>query len=989
MESWEFLLQKEGDRSWLPLKTPRVEIQEARYRVVVHTNRANTDVEISVTHQAIGEDPPRRRSQKRSHRTNREGLMVVIPFTYLKPGIWELRCSSDIMSVLMGDTWEQEIQLQVLPNITETLPQPASPVETTQAETIAHSQDAIAFPPQVETVAQSQDAIAFPAQPETVAQSQDAIAPHTHPETVAQSQDAIAFPAQPETVAQSQDAIAFPAQPETVAQSHNAIAPHTQVETVAQSQDAIAVPTHPETATVPHTESSVAGETPDEPAIAALAASEALEPTFADVADTLEPTEFLGHQEEPHTDDPDDITADLNPMLEECLLDLEQLLQQVLDPLWEDVEASESTEDIENTIDSVQPQEQSEDVDEVDIIPFVSSIEPTDNSPQGLTLTLHQETLVARRGDSVRFSGQVNLLDIAQPNSSETPSSLTSIFRGSLEITLRNPQNSQVLLKIRRPLPQQVPPLTFSCTLQVPPNCQTRLILGEVTIYDATPAALVSEAFSITVDLEELLNAIFAQKAEGNTETFWEDLLNPSPEPAPAEDEKTVHLNLAFLDLVEAPPDIKPLQPSPSSPLPSKIYQPPGTRKASKSPQLPKLPKPQPAASAEAIPAPLESINEPRGSTNKELTHPTLPFLHPIAVQQGLRPTEDVSPETPEHQPGETKLEASSPETLQEPEPLEHVGSLEPDNLPAADSLLSSQEAAEVPINSELVMQQPEASVAETSGIDNSFQSLKLQDRFWSRLNALAADAELPELPNTESSPIGSPDDTWDFLELLEIDTDSPEAEPLPEPLALKLEANQIEVAVQEETDASPNSSAPESAAHEAAAISPTTSLEPEMPLDLRLSDDRASVDWTALEFVVDDELTAPEPAFPSRLLEDKPLPPPELVVPTGELTAGQPVAIRVKLPPDSAHIYVKLWVQDRQSRSLLDGPRWLVDFSSNGSGTLEAMTQLTVPFGSLEIRLEAIAIDTTTQRESHKVTVDRVVVPPNVPSLWRDEFQA
>lgn len=97
------------------------------------------------------------------------------------------------------------------------------------------------------------------------------------------------------------------------------------------------------------------------------------------------------------------------------------------------MEASESAEDIENTIDSVQPQEQSEDVDTV---PFVSSIEPTDNSPQGLTFTLHQETLVARRGDSVRFSGQVNLLDITQPNSSETPSSLTSTQRESHKVTV-------------------------------------------------------------------------------------------------------------------------------------------------------------------------------------------------------------------------------------------------------------------------------------------------------------------------------------------------------------------------------------------------------------------------------------------------------------------------------------------------------------------------------------------------------------------------
>jgi len=35
MQSWEFLLQKEGDRVWLPLESPDVEILEGRYRVIV------------------------------------------------------------------------------------------------------------------------------------------------------------------------------------------------------------------------------------------------------------------------------------------------------------------------------------------------------------------------------------------------------------------------------------------------------------------------------------------------------------------------------------------------------------------------------------------------------------------------------------------------------------------------------------------------------------------------------------------------------------------------------------------------------------------------------------------------------------------------------------------------------------------------------------------------------------------------------------------
>ena len=102
MEYWEFLLQKEGDRSWLPLESPNVEILEGRYRVVARSSRKNSNVEVRIVHQATIEVPPKRRTQQRSNRTNADGLVVVIPYTTLKPGTWELNCSGDLMSELMG-----------------------------------------------------------------------------------------------------------------------------------------------------------------------------------------------------------------------------------------------------------------------------------------------------------------------------------------------------------------------------------------------------------------------------------------------------------------------------------------------------------------------------------------------------------------------------------------------------------------------------------------------------------------------------------------------------------------------------------------------------------------------------------------------------------------------------------------------------------------------------------------------------------------------
>ncbi|CEJ48435.1 hypothetical protein [Umezakia ovalisporum] len=115
MEQWQFLIQKQGDRSWHNLESPNLEISEGRYRVLARSNLRNTDVEIKVIHSSRGLNPPKHLVQKRSGRTNTVGLMPVIPFTYLKPGIWELQCSGDLMSDFLGQWWQYSIHLKVLP----------------------------------------------------------------------------------------------------------------------------------------------------------------------------------------------------------------------------------------------------------------------------------------------------------------------------------------------------------------------------------------------------------------------------------------------------------------------------------------------------------------------------------------------------------------------------------------------------------------------------------------------------------------------------------------------------------------------------------------------------------------------------------------------------------------------------------------------------------------------------------------------------------
>ena len=114
MKYWEFLIQKEGDQTWLPLETQQVEILEGRYRVVAHTDRANAPINIQVSQLVTDEMPPRNRVRRRTGSTNESGLVVVMPFVHLQPGQWKLKCTSaDGVGDGSGAAWEYAVQLQV------------------------------------------------------------------------------------------------------------------------------------------------------------------------------------------------------------------------------------------------------------------------------------------------------------------------------------------------------------------------------------------------------------------------------------------------------------------------------------------------------------------------------------------------------------------------------------------------------------------------------------------------------------------------------------------------------------------------------------------------------------------------------------------------------------------------------------------------------------------------------------------------------------
>jgi hypothetical protein len=79
--------------------------------------------------------------------------------------------------------------------------------------------------------------------------------------------------------------------------------------------------------------------------------------------------------------------------------------------------------------------------------------------------------------------------------------------------------------------------------------------------------------------------------------------------------------------------------------------------------------------------------------------------------------------------------------------------------------------------------------------------------------------------------------------------------------------------------------------------------------------------------------------------------------------------------------------MNDLQTRTLVDEPRLLMHFTPNQQGELETFMRIKIPLGCLELQFAAITINMATLQESAKYVVNRLIVPPDLPSLSLDEF--
>ncbi|BAU06970.1 hypothetical protein [Fischerella sp. NIES-3754] len=795
MEHWQFLIQKQGDRSWHTLESPKVEISEGRYRFVARSNLANMDVEVRVIHYSTLEGPTKRRVYKRSRRTNAEGLMAVIPFTYLKPGFWELQCSGDLMSDIFGKPWLRSLKLQVLP--------------------------------------------------------------------------------------QGRDGL--------MGKFGDGESEYEEISTIA------------ETSTIDDEDATI-----DQP---------------------VSPVWLQGE------------TA-------------EQILQHLVElalPTCENFTEDEVVED-----------------------------SPLDIPELPLLLSLEQEIYIARWGQTLSIDGCVQ--------SPET-STLQKLVAGELRLELRSPQSLEILAQTRQPLSEKLLPFAINSSIEIPVECESKLILGEMSLHGKLASAsettlLASQSFTITADITQLLAINNPAASE--------------PEPAP---KPSVKLDLELFNIVKsqkiAQSSFTQSATNILPPLVTHSYKSTNLR----SPQLPKLPQKQTPVAVCKLPKPIESLEkaDPVTHLEQKATTDTTAIILACATPKQLQSLpKNISFAIVKHKGRNDSIFPFLRRIKSLPGDRENITSILPEKLKSP--LLAEAD-------------QPQLITNDKQNPDDSFNdSVAVVVQRSSELLTVEASNMSPLIRKWMHSHGYSLPEPID-VEYEDYDTSLPTHEEISQqqsasPVDTETLESETQLEATEEQETTEEFSLPPSPLIPTPCRSwgprvPHLPISPSSPLPLPPPPPLLPIRqfnkpaWLAKEIVVDDtdgqeELgsSSQQEEIPAAIASaiTEPLPTPQLYVPEGELICGKFVRVRVELDCVRPKIAIKLWVEDCQTRRILDGPCLLTNLLPTTSG-LEVTTQIHIPLGCLEVRIEAIAVDTANQQESHKATVVRTVIPEDLPTLQLDEL--
>lgn len=565
--------------------------------------------------------------------------------------------------------------------------------------------------------------------------------------------------------------------------------------------------------------------------------------------------------------------------------------------------------------------------------------ETTDLTTEDISIEviLERDSYVVEFGSAVLLSGQIRIK--SDPDSDPDTEAITSmvVSNPQLQICLRSPQASEILYDVQSPIPQSVLPLPFSAAIYVPFECQTRLVLGEVVFYsDQHPP--VRNSFNITMLVEQFLDPL-PEELE----------INYDPDQPLVE-----NLSIALPAAHQAPLAIvnKETQPQPVN--------------AQGEPQialeLPSFGNLVCDPTPQTEPHPWSNIlNISSGSNSEAIALPE------VSQESPASPSLPLATSTSEGSQEEANNGLSN--NLVEIEDIGRTRTEEP-----ASSDLPNIDQPGTPIDSS-----PESSDTTitntspaTSGTKKALPHLNLEQRFLSRLSSLAKDRDLSHWMKQASSlasndtAISSPKEP---LVLGETQTPSPNYEL--SPLVAELEAE--EIVVDYECLEPPTVFPQPRYGSEVQGKDLTTKPAPNRPF---AGMGRASATGRG------ESITETPSVIPS----DQEIPIPILDILTANPTAGKSLKVRVQIPDNLPRIYVKIWIYDRQSRNIVDGPRWITEFSPNGFDQIEATVDLDIIYGSLEIQVEAIAVEMLSSRESRKAIVGCTVSPTSAPTLPMDE---
>ncbi len=862
MKYWEFLIQKEGDQTWLPLETQQVEILEGRYRVVAHSDRANTAMEIRVSQLITDELPPRQRVRKRVAQTNEAGLVVVMPFVNLKPGRWELTCSSftaiDDDAINSGDIaalsnagWQYSVQLQVFAHTEEDWsgewPVPED------AETVASSlidPDENGHPVDLALVNEDLPLLQAQAELETRLQSQG-----IHSDSVWGVTDDFSY----QVSLRQQAYLARHDQPMTIMGKV-----HARSERVLEKTSQLWIRLqNPETA-------QVIMEAHRPLSLARL------------------PADFKVQIQLPA-----EVTTRV--ILGEVSLRTAALPDEKVEVLAST--AFTITAGIAQLLDTIANQDLGAFEEEISVLVGAASVSAKE--PALIDPSLSVSALPPIQASFVPAVGVVlpPLLDLSE-----------------LQSAIGNGQQPE--------LP------TFSTPFSGPPFS---------TPLDTAANLIVTDGPSDRDPAYDVDAAVVSDAPVADHSMQSQSVQLPT--------EPTVALPIESPPSMMPPLERAPMVSNPAQFLGSSIED--GDLEADEI-----------AAVLEDIDYDLRSEASDLDALEPPGIEGALPnrlaFTEPAARAQESSPQRTV--------PQRTASQRTEPQRTALENPLEKLSTdwrsrRQFHGASAAASAASDSSTAAADLNPERRQstQQVEASI--------DFQALKLKDHFWNRLSNLTHEShkEATQISKRMRDAGVTRGQSSILSAVSGFDQDN-EVVIYDEPPAAAYKPSQVPSA--DRGDRRSGSFTPSSPAG-----LPSTRLGRPVP-QRAIAQPVSATNGTAQPPTQSRPIIAPED------LPEMPLP--VISVPMGDLVAGEIITVTVRTRPAVFKPFIKLWMIDRQSRSLVIEPQLLTNLIPDALGDLEATTEMQIPMDCLDVQIAAIAVDMATQQESSKAIVNRHVIPAN-----------